>query len=216
MDKLYQIKNKEEHIMGKKKLVSFSIIVLILLGVILFFMVTTRKNNDGKEQEKENISTEDVEHSIHDSIGMEGFECVATYEANLCHTVDAANEVTLENIEIYVGNAGDGECGFVLIETIAEDGTLTNQPYSIEAHTARAGWNNIFLVGAGEKDYILTMQIELRDTYGKIGYQVYAFEEQLGENLAEVQLDGVIQTMSETALESYRGNALLEQIKAEW
>jgi hypothetical protein len=86
-----------------------------------------------------------------------------------------------ETIEVYTGNIGDGDSGFVQVKN--DQGQLL---YSEGAHCARAGWNNIYL---GEKDgtaYLMTLHIENRDTYGSYGYQVF----RLGENGQVLQIAG--------------------------
>jgi beta-lactamase regulating signal transducer with metallopeptidase domain len=86
-----------------------------------------------------------------------------------------------ETIEVYTGNLGDGDSGFVQVKN--DRGELL---YSEGAHCARAGWNNIYL---GEKDgtaYLMTLHIEDRDTYGSYGYQVF----RIGENGQVLQIAG--------------------------
>ena len=71
-------------------------------------------------------------------------------------------------MEIYTGNIGDGDSGIVLF--LDEEGFFF---YSLGAHTARAGWNNIYLGELDGADFILTLHIEDRDTYGRYDYIVF-------------------------------------------
>jgi hypothetical protein len=109
-------------------------------------------------------------------------EALDTYYS-LAKTVqsDVGDGNGTETIEVYTGNIGDGDSGFVQVKN--DQGQLL---YSEGAHCARAGWNNIYL---GEKDgtaYLMTLHIEDRDTYGIYGYQVF----RLGENGQVLQIAG--------------------------
>ena len=88
-----------------------------------------------------------------------------------------------ETIEIYTGNIGDGDSGIVLFKN-ARGEVLGSET----AHSARVGWNNIYLVEDNGKAYILTVYIEDRDTYGGYGYQVY----EIGPNGMLMQRAGTI------------------------
>ena len=45
--------------------------------------------------------------------------------------------------------------------------------FSLSAHSARAGWNNIYAGELEETGYLLTVHIEDRDTFGEYSYQVF-------------------------------------------
>lgn len=86
---------------------------------------------------------------------------------------DVADNNTMETIEVYTGNIGDGESGYVLIKK--QDGTILHSEF---AHAARAGWNNIYIGKAEGKTFLLTLHIENRDTYGEYHYTVFRLSEQ--------------------------------------
>ena len=70
-----------------------------------------------------------------------------------------------ETIEVYTGDGGDGDSGFVCVKDI--HGNLLFHEY---AHIARAGWNTVFL---SEDDYLINVHMDDRDTYGEYSYEVY-------------------------------------------
>ncbi len=158
-----------------------------------------------------------IDHWFYEEFKTEEFyELKASYEADIYHVADASSTgEEKEVLEVYTGNVGDGDSGYVLVNVPG------NKPFSIEAHTARAGWNNIYVTNIEGKDYILTLQIDYRDTYGAFTYNVYSFEEQTGEELAAIQLSGSIfsydkESFSEEAfllwadsMEQYLKNATL-------
>lgn len=92
----------------------------------------------------------------------------------LSHTesADIGDGAGVEQIEVYTGNIGDGGSGVVLFKDA--DGAVLGSEF---AHAARAGWNNIYIGDAEGVNYILTVHIEDRDTYGEYSYQVYRFGE---------------------------------------
>lgn len=80
-----------------------------------------------------------------------------------------------ETIEVYTGNIGDGDSGIVLFKNAAGELLFVQ-----DAHSARAGWNNIYL---GEKDgvpFIMNVYVEDRWDFGGYGYWVYRLDEQGG------------------------------------
>lgn len=87
------------------------------------------------------------------SVGMEQLD-----------TGDGSGMIT---VQVYTGNIGDGDSGIVLLRD--EEGAAF---YSLSAHTARAGWNNIYLGELDGEAFILTLHIEDRDTYGRYDYMV--------------------------------------------
>ena len=70
-----------------------------------------------------------------------------------------------ETIEVYTGNIGDGDSGYVLVRDI--QGNLLFHEF---AHAARAGWNMVFL---SEDNFLMNVHMEDRDTYGEYSYEVY-------------------------------------------
>lgn len=84
--------------------------------------------------------------------------------------LDVADCEGTEIIEVYAGNAGDGDSGIVLVKDAG--GKLI---YSEWAHAARAGWNNIYAgkVDGGGDGFLMTLHLENRDTYGEYSYQVF-------------------------------------------
>lgn len=92
---------------------------------------------------------------------------------------DVSDAKGIEQIEVYTGNAGDGESGYVMV--YAADGkTLFHNEF---AHTARAGWKSIYLGNSDGQSWLMVLRIEDRDDYGEYNYQVF----RLGES-GEVQL----------------------------
>lgn len=84
--------------------------------------------------------------------------------------LDVADCEGTEIIEVYAGNAGDGDSGIVLVKDAG--GKLL---YSEWAHAARAGWNNIYAgkeAGGGD-GFLMTLHLENRDTFGEYSYQVF-------------------------------------------
>ena len=100
--------------------------------------------------------------------GLNGQQLLDAY-----YTLAGTEQMSIEgggtaDVEIYTGNIGDGDSGIVLF--LDEDGFFF---YSLGAHTARAGWNNIYLGELDGADFILTLHIEDRDTYGRYDYIVF-------------------------------------------
>lgn len=87
-------------------------------------------------------------------------------------TADIGDGAGIEQIEVYTGNIGDGASGVVFFK--GADGKVLGTEF---AHSARAGWNNVYIGDAEGVNYILTVHIEDRDTYGSYGYQVYRLTE---------------------------------------
>lgn len=127
------------------------------------------------------------DHSLYETFGVGGdYTLAASYEANLNHDESTLKVTTDELIEVYTGNIGDGDSGFVLF-TSGE----ANDPYSIEAHVARAGWTSIYLIDTEVNDYLLELQLEIREGFGNLSYMVYHFGEQLGPKIPVVINDSV-------------------------
>ena len=70
-------------------------------------------------------------------------------------------------LEIYSGNIGDGESGIILFRDAQGEILFTQS-----AHSARAGWNNVYRGELDGAEYILILHLEDRDTYGGYEYQV--------------------------------------------
>lgn len=135
-----------------------------------------------------NVSSIYSDHYYYENYGTEEYYTLKyTCEAYLMHDKDNSEEdVKADYVEVYTGNAGDGDNGMVLVYS----GYPENDPFSIEAHTSRAGWTNIYLVTINDKDYIFQLDIDARDGYGGCYYYVYRFGEQAGPNLAVVPVEG--------------------------
>lgn len=86
--------------------------------------------------------------------------------------MDVADGSGTETIEVYIGNIGDGDSGYVFVKD--EKGTIL---YNAFAHTARAGWNNIYLGENKNGAFLMTLHIEDRDDYGEYNYQVFRLGE---------------------------------------
>ncbi|MBQ7954699.1 MAG: hypothetical protein IJ282_03025 [Lachnospiraceae bacterium] len=109
---------------------------------------------------------------------LEGEDVLDKYYT-LAHTesLNVATEPGDELIEVYTGNIGDGDSGVVLFKDV--DGNLL---HDLSAHTARAGWNNIYVGTIGSEtsgkygkdtSFIMIVHIENRDTYGEYSYALY-------------------------------------------
>lgn len=125
----------------------------------------------------------------YETYGTDAYTLQNVYEVNLNRDVDEDDSDDLEKndrLEVYTGNTGDGANGMVLIYS----GDPANEPYNIEAHTARAGWTSIYLVNLAGKDYIFQLYIEDRDEFGELRYVVYSFGEQAGSRLGAYVMEG--------------------------
>ena len=104
-----------------------------------------------------------------EAVGMDGEELLETYYSlDNTETADVSDAPGTEQIQVYTGNVGDGQSGYVLIRDA--EGSLLHAEW---AHESRAGWNNIYL---GEQDgasYLMTLHVENWEEYGSYGYQVY-------------------------------------------
>lgn len=105
----------------------------------------------------------------------EYYELVRTEEA------DVSDAPGMERIEIYLGNIGDGDSGVMLISDAAG-----NLLHIEDAHSARAGWANLYVGELDKTPYLLSVHIEDRDDFGEYWYQVY----RLGETGTLQQIAG--------------------------
>lgn len=107
----------------------------------------------------------------YDLHGTEGYQLVGTYVA------DVSEAEGMEKIYIYSGNMGDGDGGYVVVE---EEGSEDGQPEKIlwveEAHTARAGWNNIYLGEIDGEAFLFTLSIDIRGGYGTLAYHAFRLD----------------------------------------
>ena len=109
-----------------------------------------------------------VTKTIYEEQGIDGLATYYTLTDTITADISEFTEGE-ETIEIYTGNIGDGgDSGLVLFKN--KQGEII---HTDSAHHARAGWNNIYLVDNKGKNYILTVSIEDRDSFGSYGYQVY-------------------------------------------
>ena len=95
----------------------------------------------------------------------------AYYRLARTEAADVSDARGAEQIDIYTGNIGDGNSGIVLIRYNNEEAGQFS--FSLSAHSARAGWNNIYAGELEETGYLLTVHIEDRDTFGEYSYQVF-------------------------------------------
>lgn len=91
---------------------------------------------------------------------------------------DVAEAEGEETIDVYAGNIGDGDSGIVLVS-----GADRQLLYSMSAHSARAGWNNIYLGEQNGEHFLMILHIEDREDYGEYGYWVF----RLGMQTEEIQ-----------------------------
>ncbi len=111
--------------------------------------------------------------------GFEDFQSIAGedmleqyYTLVSTESKDIADAEGIETIEVYTGNIGDGESGFVIFYD-AEGNML----YTEFAHVARAGWNNVYIGETAEGCFIMTAVFEDRDNYGGFNYEVFRLSE---------------------------------------
>ncbi len=120
----------------------------------------------------------DEEDDYRDLETLTGDENFLETYYSLDYTVEAdvSEKPGTETVEVYTGNIGDGDSGLVVIKD--QQGNYLSSEF---AHRARAGWNNVYLgkMGAstGASEYLLTVQIEDRDTYGQYTYRMYRLDE---------------------------------------
>lgn len=86
---------------------------------------------------------------------------------------DVSDAEGIERIDVYTGNIGDGDSGYVMVYG-ADGGTLLHNEF---AHTARAGWKSVYLGSSDGQSWLMTLHIEDRDTYGSYDYQVFRLDE---------------------------------------
>lgn len=126
---------------------------------------------------------------------MDGEELLETYYSlDNTETADVSDAPGTEQIQVYTGNVGDGQSGYVLIRDA--EGSLLHAEW---AHESRAGWNNIYL---GEQDgvsYLMTLHVENREEYGSYGYQVY-----------RLAADGAVRQIAGSTLDWERGRYPLQ------
>lgn len=83
-------------------------------------------------------------------------------------TLDVADSEGDEQIEIYIGDAGDGDSGWVLFRDAS--GSLLHSEF---AHVARVDWNNVYLGEIDGTGFIMGVYIEDRYDTGVYRYWVY-------------------------------------------
>ena len=104
-----------------------------------------------------------------EAVGLDAEELLAAYYTlDNTETADVSNAPGAEQIQVYTGDVGDGQSGYVLIRDA--DGTLLHAEW---VHESRAGWNNIYLGELDGTPYLMTLHLEDREEYGSYGYQVY-------------------------------------------
>lgn len=85
--------------------------------------------------------------------------------------VDISEIDGVEKVEIYTGNIGDGDSGFVLFKDA--EGNIIQTDF---AHNARAGWNSVYVGSADGVDFIMNLYYEDRDSYGGYGFAVWRMD----------------------------------------
>ena len=86
---------------------------------------------------------------------------------------DVSDAEGIERIDVYTGNIGDGDSGYVMVYSV-DGGTLLHNEF---AHTARAGWKSVYLGSSDGQSWLMTLHIEDGDTYGSYDYQVFRLDE---------------------------------------
>lgn len=118
------------------------------------------------------IYSEPVEgRDYYDLHGTEGYQLAGTYMA------DISEAEGLEKVYIYSGNMGDGAGGYVVVEKGgSEDGQPGEVLWIEEAHTARAGWNNVYLGEIDGKAFLFTLTIDVRGGFGELAYHAFRLD----------------------------------------
>lgn len=113
------------------------------------------------------------------STGFEDFQSIAGenmleeyYTLVSTESKDIADAEGIETIEVYTGNIGDGDSGFVIFYD-AEGNVL----YTEFAHMARAGWNNVYIGEVDGNTFIMTAVFEDRGNFGGFLYEVFRLSE---------------------------------------
>lgn len=107
----------------------------------------------------------------YDLHGTEGYQLAGTYMA------DISEAEGTEKIYVYSGNMGDGDGGYVIIEkSESEDGKPEEILWVEEAHTSRAGWNNVYLGEIDGKAFLLTLSIDVRGGFGTLTYHAFRLD----------------------------------------
>ena len=139
-----------------------------------------------------------IEQMIEETEGVDALDTYFTLVNTI--TSDISFEEGEETIEVYTGNIGDGDSGIVLFKNAK--GELL---HSEDAHSSRAGWNNIYVGEDQGISFIMTVHIEDRDTYGEYRYQVY-----------RIGLHGVIQQIAGTRFEWGDSQVYDDALFKEW
>lgn len=156
--------NQSDHYLNKPCLLKFSgefITEICLQSAYYRYGIYSSIETDTADEYKE-----------HQKIAGENF-LERYYTLDYSVQEDIADTGAMETIEVYTGNIGDGESGYVLIKD--KDGAILHNEF---AHDARAGWNNIYIGKIEGKPFLLTVTIEDRDTYGDYYYRAFRLGEQ--------------------------------------
>lgn len=117
-------------------------------------------------------------------------------------TLDVADSEGDEQIEIYIGDAGDGDSGWVLFRDAS--GSLLHSEF---AHVARVDWNNVYLGEIDGTGFIMGVHIEDRYDTGVYRYWVYRLS-------AEGEIRLIASSMFEWGLATeYRDDLLKEWVE---
>ncbi len=142
-------------------------------------MVEIVKEVDGEDTDMLDTYYDLVYSSLSDSSKKWDVVEHSTHEERISSTMNIThdspeewNENNWSSIEVYTGNIGDGESGYVFVKN-ADGETL----HSEFAHAARAGWNNVYLGSIEGTDYLMTVHIEDRDDFGGYNYEVFRVDE---------------------------------------
>lgn len=119
------------------------------------------------------IYSEPVEgRDYYDLHGTEGYQLAGTYMADISEAEGA------EKIYVYSGNMGDGDGGYVIVEkSESEDGKPEEILWVEEAHTSRAGWNNVYLGEMDGEAFLFTLSIDVRDGFGTLTYHAFRLDD---------------------------------------
>lgn len=142
-------------------------------------MVEIVKEVDGEDTNMMDTYYDLVYSSLSDSSKKWDVVEHSTHEERISSTMNITQESPEEwrennwsSIEVYTGNIGDGESGYVFVKNA--DGEILHSEF---AHAARAGWNNVYLGSIEGTDYLMTVHIEDRDDFGGYNYEVFRVDE---------------------------------------
>lgn len=103
----------------------------------------------------------------YEDLGENGLEKYYTQDSE--ETARFTSEGGEKKVEVYTGNAGDGDSGIVLVKD-EKDGIIWVE----WADESRAGWKNVYLGEDDGKNFLMTVHVEDREDTGEYTYAVFS------------------------------------------